>query len=50
MKTDWMDVLDEPGQLTLFAPTDESFEKLDPDFQEILLEAGPLHLGSECIE
>lgn len=33
-----MDKLGEPGQYTLFAPTDEAFDKLSPDYMERIMD------------
>ncbi|XP_023708109.1 transforming growth factor-beta-induced protein ig-h3, partial [Cryptotermes secundus] len=42
-KTDLLQTLKEPGHLTIFAPTDSAFEKLDPTVQSRLLQ------GEACV-
>ena len=36
-KTDLIQKLKEPGHITIFAPTDSAFEKLDPSVRSRLL-------------
>ncbi|XP_063751658.1 periostin isoform X2 [Eleginops maclovinus] len=38
MASDMLDKLGEPGHFTLFAPTDEAFDKLDPGYLERIME------------
>ncbi|KAM9331980.1 periostin-like isoform 1-T1 [Pholidichthys leucotaenia] len=37
LASDLMDKLDQPGQYTVFAPTNEAFDKLDPDYLERIM-------------
>lgn len=38
LASDVMDKLGEPGQYTLFAPTNDAFEKMNPDYLENIME------------
>lgn len=50
LASDLMDKLDQPGHYTLFAPTDEAFDKLSPGYLERIMGdktviAGTLYIG-----
>lgn len=38
LASDVMDKLGEPGQYTLFAPTNDAFDKMNPDYLENIME------------
>lgn len=42
-----MDKLDQPDQFTLFAPTNEAFDKLTPGFMESIFENEPVIKGNK---